>query len=328
MPLYQPETQELQTLVPSEAILSPAKTPKQNGVNASPRKRLTGTLRRPVPLLQNENHSEVEWEKSEDAEPTFSFGEAIKAIQSKKNVKIARKLPDTSTMSFEQRQKAILSCIYLQGDKSASELLHLLRNPESKLLEPDFILDTEQHTCLHWAASCAQLKLVALLLDQGANLTKVSTYGDTALMRAITLPSNYHLQSFPELMILLRPTVYARDVDDQTLLHHIAKASCGHHHWRHTRYYGQCIIEFLQREIQRGIYLTDFVNFQDYLGNTALHYACKQKNFKLVDWLLGLKARTDLVNVYNMTPFLYAQRDGRLMSIFQVAVSFFVYKKN
>jgi hypothetical protein len=143
--------------------------------------------------------------------------------------------------------------------------------------------------------------------------------GETALMKAIQLPSNYQHQTFPELLNLLRDCAGITDYNDATLLHHISQSSLSVKDWKYTRYYGQCIIDFLKQELTEGVSISEFINAQDCLGNTALHYACKQRNFKLVDLLLSLDAKTDIVNFSGKKASWFARKDFRMSKLFELA---------
>jgi hypothetical protein len=224
----------------------------------------------------------------------------------------------SSVLSPGDRLKEIISLIYVSGDSRAADILSLLKDPQHPTdLELQLALDESGNTPLHWAAGCAQLKLVATLIDRGCHVQAPCFDGDTPLMRAITLPGNYRAQTFPELLILLRDSVYTMDPDNQSLLHHVSRASStSHSRWKYARYYSQCVIDFLKREMTRGVPLQDFIDAQDVTGNTALHYACKQKNFKMVDLLLSLGARSDIYNMSGTKALDLASKDSRILKLF------------
>ena len=255
-----------------------------------------------------------------EAIPTVSFSDSIKSLQIK-TLSIPNPptvaFPDISSLPLYQRQKSILSHIYIEGDSRMHDILGLLRSPyDSDSFELDLNLDEDGTTPLIWAASCGQLKLVALLLEKGADVHKVASFGETALMRALRTPSNYNNQTFPELLMLLKDIAYVTDVDYQSILHLVARSSTAHTRWKYSRYYSECIVDFLKSEAMRHISVMDFIDAQDITGNTALHYAFKQRNFKLIDLLLYMDARTDLPNMYGLASFDLAQKDFRMSKSF------------
>jgi hypothetical protein len=231
--------------------------------------------------------------------------------------------PDIKNLSLVQRKRELLGLIYVNGDAMVHQILHLLKTPiDHSLIDVDMVLDPDGRPPLHWAAACSQLRLVAVLIDKGCDVRRTDNEGNTALMHVITCPGNYQTQTMPELLILLRHTVFLTDINGQSLLHRIAIASSGPGHWKYTRYYGQCIVEFLRREMARGVPLGDYVDAQDVTGNTALHYACRQRNFKLVDWLLNiLKARMDIPNMTGSTAEKYSSKDHRMSRMFEQRAS-------
>jgi ankyrin repeat protein len=130
--------------------------------------------------------------------------------------------------------------------------------------------------------------------------------------------------------LLLRDSVYAVDGEEQTILHHLAQGSLTKDNWKFTRYYSQCIYKFLKRESMTGVEIQEYLDSQDILKNTALHYAIRQRFYKFVELLIKLGCRSDIPNLSGQTAAQLAQKDFKMSRIFKnipkVILEYFSYK--
>jgi hypothetical protein len=283
-------------------------TPKgKNSPYSSPRRKYGKKIR--------ENEMEI---ILEGVPSTPMFGEVLSSMvinlppQFESSEFINAKVP---SLPIEMRQKEIIKMIYIYGDSKIPTILELLTNTYG--VEVDLELDEEENTPLHWAAAMCQLNLVTALVEKGANIFKTNVHGETAVMRSLDFSSVYRLQCGPELFLLLRDSVYLIDAEEQSILHHLAQGSFSPTNWKFTRYYSHCIFEFLKRDSMTGIDIQQFLDSQDVLKNTALHYAVRQKFYKFVEILIKLGIDTGLPNLSGKTAEQLAQKDYRMSKIFK-----------
>ena len=88
---------------------------------------------------------------------------------------------------------------FMRGDRELPEIL--INKPKD--LDINIIIDDEGHTSLHWAAALGDLEVVEMLLDHGADMSRVSYLGQTALMRSVLFTNNYDLLQFETLLDML-----------------------------------------------------------------------------------------------------------------------------
>lgn len=163
--------------------------------------------------------------------------------------------------------------------------------------QPNWIIDSEKHTALHWAASMGDVDVIRQLKRFGASLDVVNVKGETPLMRAVYFTNCYEKQTFPSVLRELFETVDARDGAGSTVIHHAASMRNGRVQ-SHTcsRYYLDCVLNRLQ-ETHEPAFIQALVDAQDAQGNTALHLAAQRNARKCIRALLGRGASTDLANL-------------------------------
>jgi transcription factor MBP1 len=162
--------------------------------------------------------------------------------------------------------------------------------------QPDWTIDTERHTALHWASAMGDIDVIKQLKRFGANLSALNTRGETPFMRAVNFTNCYEKQTFPEVMKELFSTVDARDSAGYTVLHHaitmksgrVTSHSC-------SRYYLDNILNRLT-ETHDANSVQMLMDAQDNDGNTALHLAAMRDARKCIRALLGRGASTDIPN--------------------------------
>ncbi|KAJ3380952.1 transcriptional regulator swi6, partial [Chytriomyces hyalinus] len=233
---------------------------------------------------------------------------------------------DPFSLSNDDLQRALLLALHLNS--SIPELVQLLRAPgvrsgdSTPLLNPDRIIDSRQHTALHYAATYARTDLVNILLSYGANPCAVSIRFETPLMRAVSSSHAFNAQNFNALLTDLG-TSSARCLDErgQSILHRIASiTTLGSRLTAESNYYMRCIVEWIDDGAftawldQTGALPANaasdatyrakaktvvgaFVNQKDSVrGDTALHLAVRARDFQVVAGLMRLGANVDVLN--------------------------------
>ncbi|OTA54764.1 ANK-repeat protein MBP1 [Hypoxylon sp. EC38] len=162
--------------------------------------------------------------------------------------------------------------------------------------QPDWMIDTEKHTALHWASAMGDVEVIRQLKRFNANLGVQNIKGETPFMRSVNFTNCYEKQTFPAVMKELWDTVDARDDSGCTVIHHAAIMKSG----RITstsccRYYLDNILNKLQ-ETHDPAFVQHLIDAQDNAGNTALHLAAKTNARKCIRALLGRGASTDIPN--------------------------------
>lgn len=163
--------------------------------------------------------------------------------------------------------------------------------------QPDYFIDTDRNTSLHWASAMGDVEVMKQLKRFGASLSCQNVRGETPLMRAVCFTNSYEKGSFAFVLKELFDTIEARDEAGLTVLHHAVIMRTGRV-VSHTcsRYYVDNILNRLQ-ETQDPTLVQMFVDYQDHRGNTALHLAAQSNSRKCVRALLGRGANADIPNM-------------------------------
>jgi ankyrin repeat protein len=162
--------------------------------------------------------------------------------------------------------------------------------------QPDWTIDTDRHTALHWASAMGDVDVIKQLKRFGANLVALNIRGETPFMRAVNFTNCYEKQTFPQVMKELFSTIDARDSAGYTVLHHAVTMKSGRvtsHSC--SRYYLDNILNRLQ-ETQDANSMQVLIDARDNDGNTALHLAAMTDARKCIRALLGRGASTDIPN--------------------------------
>ncbi|KAM0809199.1 putative HTH APSES-type domain-containing protein [Seiridium cardinale] len=163
--------------------------------------------------------------------------------------------------------------------------------------QPDYFIDTDRNTSLHWASAMGDVEVMKQLKRFGASLSCQNIRGETPLMRSVCFTNSYEKGSFPAVMKELFDTIDARDESGCSVLHHAVAMRTGRV-VSHTcsRYYLDNILNRLQ-ETQDPNFVQLFLDAQDLRGNTALHLAAQSNSRKCIRALLGRGASTDIPNM-------------------------------
>lgn len=229
-------------------------------------------------------------------------------------------LPFDESVEAEVNRKTLLSLFTEPAEPNAFEELAALAPREL-----DMPIDSQQHTALHWAATLSRMNIVQALIKHGANPFRVNSEGQTALMRAVIVTNSHDNFSFPELLDLLGHTLEVADNKGRTVLHHIVVTSAIDRRHATSKYYLDCLLEWVVRQgsqpssqeqtvngngapantapkIGLGRFMTEVVNAQDKVGDTALNLAARISNRSIISQLVEVHADPSIPNRVGLRP--------------------------
>jgi regulatory protein SWI6 len=233
-------------------------------------------------------------------------------------------LPYLETPSAE-RKRALIMGLFMDPtckDFSNHEAFTAL-SPE----DFEMPIDSKGHTALHWAATLARMELLRRLVAQGSNIYRVNSNGETALIRACVVTNNLDINSFPDLLELLGPTIEMKDNRGRTILHHIAVTAAVKGRSQATKYYLESLLEFVVRQgpasnsqqpygglhVPRsmgiGRFMSEIVNARDKSGDTALNLAARTGNRNIISQLLEVGADPSIPNRSGLRPIDFGTYD-------------------
>ncbi|KAG9255673.1 uncharacterized protein F5Z01DRAFT_651835 [Emericellopsis atlantica] len=162
--------------------------------------------------------------------------------------------------------------------------------------QPDWPIDEENHTALHWASAMGDVDVIKQLKRFNANVSARNIRGETPFMRSLNFTNCFEKQTFPQVMQELFETVDAKDNEGCTVIHHAAIMKNGRMYSHScSRYYLDNILNKLGEVMDPGDF-QHFLDAQNQEGNTALHLAAQRNARKCIRALLGRNASTDMPN--------------------------------
>ena len=206
----------------------------------------------------------------------------------------------------EQAQNAIEQAHVVYADELLDYFMLSNENsnaqkPEPPLnFQPDWIIDSEGHTSMHWAAAMGDVDVMKQLKRFGANLAAPNGKGETPLMRCVLFTNCLDKQTMPGVVKELIPTIESVDLCNSTALHHAAAVTATRQKHQCARYYLDIILNKMQ-EIFEPDRVRRILDAQDINGNTAIHIAAQNKARKCVRALMGRGASTDILNNNQVT---------------------------
>ncbi|KAG0275631.1 transcriptional regulator swi6 [Linnemannia gamsii] len=200
--------------------------------------------------------------------------------------------PEESPLEGAERYRSILMAIFLNDE--TEEIPPLLTDPTiPEDLDIDLVIDDQGHTALHWAAALARIQVLELLVQKHADVRRVNLNGETALIRAVLVTNNYDKQSFPHLLSILHRVIPTVDHKNRTMLHHIAMMAGVRGRGAASRYYMECLLEWIARN---GGDFSSLVDIQDKNGDTALTIAARVGDRYLARFLIDVGANREIEN--------------------------------
>ncbi|KAF9121199.1 transcriptional regulator swi6 [Mortierella sp. 14UC] len=191
-----------------------------------------------------------------------------------------------------EKYRTILMSIFLNDDRDP--IPDLLTDPVSPPdLDINLVIDDQGHSAMHWAAALARIPVLELLVRKQVDIRRVNYNGESALIRAVLVTNNFDKQSFPILLSLLHQAIPLVDRKNRTLLHHIAITAGIRGREQSSRYYMECLLEWIARH---GGDFESIVDVQDRNGDTALTIAARVGDRYLAKVLMDVGANRDIEN--------------------------------
>lgn len=198
-------------------------------------------------------------------------------------------------------------------------------------------LDGSSNNALHWAATLARIPLVKALIARGVSIFRLNSGGQTALTRACIARNNMDFSTFPELLELLGASIEIRDNRGRTVLHHIAISTAIRGRSHVGRYYLESLLEYVVRSgsatssqqnsfnngsqlpiktIGLARFMSEIVNAQDKMGDTALNLAARTTTRSIIQQLLEVGADPNIANHGGLKPsdFGIGAADGEMQN--------------
>lgn len=174
------------------------------------------------------------------------------------------------------------------------------QRPEPPLnFQPDHIIDQDEHTAMHWAASMGDIEVIRQLKKFNANIFAQNKRGETPLMRAVLFTNSKDKQTMPQVVKELINTIEAVDKSKRNILHHAAYTTQITKQ-KTARYYLDVILNKMQELFDPG-HVQRILDAQDEEGNTPIHIAANHCARKSIRALMGRGARTDIPNKAGLT---------------------------
>lgn len=208
----------------------------------------------------------------------------------------------------------LVTRLFVQRDEHGqiNDPVTLLRSMSDQLdiMSIDVPIDDSGHTALHWASALAMAPLVRELVRRGANQQRANYAGETTLVRAILVTNSFDASVFPELLDSLYPAIPLVDKQGRTVLHHIALTAGIKGRSGASKYYLECLLEWVVRRGSKGKtgrygldrFMRDIVNAQDKNGDTALNIAARVGNKSIAQQLLDVGASATIANRAGLRP--------------------------
>ncbi|KAG0290378.1 transcriptional regulator swi6 [Linnemannia gamsii] len=199
---------------------------------------------------------------------------------------------DEPPLEGAEKYRTILMSIFLNDDQDP--IPDLLTDPVSPPdLDINLVIDDQGHSAMHWAAALARIPVLELLVRKQVDIRRVNYNGESALIRAVLVTNNFDKQSFPILLSLLHQAIPLVDRKNRTLLHHIAITAGIRGREQSSRYYMECLLEWIARH---GGDFESIVDVQDRNGDTALTIAARVGDRYLAKVLMDVGANRDIEN--------------------------------
>lgn len=179
-----------------------------------------------------------------------------------------------------------------------AEIPYFIHNPpfDFDINQP---IDDEGHTPLHWAALIGNFQMIAILVQKGANVLCVNSFGLNPLLKLISFNNCFELKNFPQVLDLLSKCLSNTDINGRTPLHYLCQFAKVSSKLDLLKYYVSICLDKLLAMLQDNDLvdlLANVVNHQDVNGDTCLHLAAKLGSRELCEIILGHHPRDDLEN--------------------------------
>jgi transcription factor MBP1 len=189
---------------------------------------------------------------------------------------------------------------FMISQRSSEPSMSVTRPEPPPNFQPDWKIDQEGHTAMHWACAMGDIEVMKQLKRFNADPLARNIRGETPLIRAVLFTNCHEKQTFPKVVSELFGTLEAQDVFQSTVLHHCAAITNSRIKLQCARYYLDVLLNKLSEtkepeEVQR------ILDLQDCDGNTAVHIAAKNRSRKCIRALIGRGASIHIPNGENIT---------------------------
>lgn len=272
---------------------------------------------------QMENNFAMSLREVSPTEPNESFVYHAQYMQNDGGNTPHPPVATSSDLRGSVKKDLLMSLFTVQDDYSNHKAFQNLTAEEI-----DTPIDASSNTALIWAATLARVGLLKALISHGASIFRVNAVGETALMRSCLVNNNLDAGSFSEILELLGPSIEIRDLRGRTVLHHIALTSAVKGRSQASKYHLETLLEFVVRQgsapnsqqslnnlppapktLSIGRFMSEVVNIQDRLGDTALNIAARIGNRSIISQLIEVGADASIANRSNLSPIDFGVGD-------------------
>ncbi|KAI8147783.1 hypothetical protein BJV82DRAFT_507259 [Fennellomyces sp. T-0311] len=167
----------------------------------------------------------------------------------------------------EEKHRSLLMGLFISPDDSP-QVVELLKPPD---IDINLVIDDQGNTALHWAASLARIKTLELLINRGADATRVNYAGETALMRGVMMTHCFDSHCFPALLDHLKESIPIMDRRRRTVIHHAALTASEHGRYDAAMFYMKHILN----AVVSARHIQSVIHVEDVKGDTGLSIAMR-----------------------------------------------------
>ncbi|KAI8973752.1 hypothetical protein BDF20DRAFT_907173 [Mycotypha africana] len=219
-----------------------------------------------------------------------------KSIQQRKRLKAVSGVspePISAEDPFYEDHRNLLMSVFLPDDHEEEAPSLLSTAILTKDINIDLVIDEQGHTALHWAAALGRVRIVDLLIKNGANVCRVNYEGETPLMRAAMIACCYERKCFSEMVELLSESITITDKKGRTVLHHIVQTAAVEGYVDAAVYYMKRFVKALR---PKKMILRNIINVKDtHRQESALAIALRLECQDIVDILIKTGALDPLI---------------------------------
>lgn len=226
----------------------------------------------------------------------FSSNDAQSPLSTRQNTPFLKK-----QITIEEYKELMMQVLSSEDCSKKNYYLPPQLYDPPKNFDTNFQVDEQGHTLLHWAAAMANIQLVKLLLAFNVNVLQCNARGFNSISKLIFYNNCYKAGTFKEILSLLRICLITPDSNGRLPIHYLVELSVNKSKDPSIiEYYLDSIVENLKQEDQSLLMMC--LNYQDNMGNTALHLAALNLNMGFYNKLMVLGCSSDVTNFSNETP--------------------------
>lgn len=306
-----------------------------NGLNVTPYNSKTGRNQNELSTFKNYNSINVNsQEKVDDHGSLIRNGVGSSKIHSNDNSPLSKKviLPQSVStipsaisakkprMNGEKFKSIVVKA--LETVSESDELITILYATKfPKKLDPNFHVDQEGNTALHWAVAQGNIRLVKYLLEVlKTDPFRSNNKGMNCVSKSLFFDNNYKNNTFQSILTILSNCLIIQDANGKLPLHYVADlCSPKVKDINVSVHYLNWILKFLSIEVHvpmkrtdgsnevimtKQNFLKNGLNYQDCDGNTPLHILASNGNVQLYNRFISLGAMPTAPNLQGETAFM------------------------